>query len=67
MHLLTSVVRLHFDRQIELVNFSADLLLKLKNFSDAELIYRELLERNPENAAYYEGLRASRQPSNDNL
>lgn len=43
----------------------ADLLLKLKNFSDAELIYRELLERNPENAAYYEGLRASRQPKTE--
>ena len=30
--------------------------MELRNFQAAELLYRELLKRNPENHGYYSGL-----------
>ncbi|ESO01348.1 hypothetical protein HELRODRAFT_112750 [Helobdella robusta] len=41
----------------------ADLFLKLGNYTESELLYKDLLERNPENVAYYKGLEGSRQPA----
>ena len=42
--------------------FSARLLLELKNAPEAAQIYRDLLERNPENTSYYRGLQTALSP-----
>ena len=41
------------------MEFRADYLLRLERFQDAESVFRILLERNPENRAYYRGLERS--------
>ena len=40
---------------------SGSLHLELNNLKEAEKVYKELLRRNPENKAYYEGLEKSLQ------
>lgn len=42
--------------QCALQETRADLLMRLERFSEAETIYRGLIDRNPENRAYYKGL-----------
>ena len=42
--------------------FPAKLLLKLKRMGEAATVYRELLDRNPENSEYYKGLQQAINP-----
>jgi pentatricopeptide repeat protein len=40
---------------------SAQLLLKLNRFEDAEQVYQELVKENPDCYAYFEGWQAAKQ------
>lgn len=42
---------------------AGELFLKLERPEEAAVIYRRLLERNPENWAYYQGLEKALKPS----
>lgn len=42
--------------------FAGGLLLKLERPEDASEVYQRLLERNPENWAYYQGLEKALKP-----
>lgn len=44
-----------------------ELLLKLDRASEAAEVYRRLLERNPENWSYYQGLEKALKPSKHSL
>lgn len=51
---------------VELLSFYAfagELFLKLERPEEAAVVYRRLLERNPENWAYYQGLEKALKPS----
>lgn len=57
-----------FDVRFTPVSFHfslADLLLKLGKPDEARQIFEHLLERNPENWAYYEGLEQSTNPQTE--
>ncbi|CAF93715.1 unnamed protein product, partial [Tetraodon nigroviridis] len=43
--------------------FAGELFLKLERPEEAAVIYRRLLERNPENCAYYQGLEKALKPN----
>ena len=55
---LEAVVKEAYDKQT-VMEVRASYLLKLERKSEAEKVYRALLERNLENRAYYEGLESS--------
>ncbi|CAD5115063.1 DgyrCDS4078 [Dimorphilus gyrociliatus] len=50
----------HILDKLVLFETRASLLLKLEMFEEAENIYLKLIDRNPENKAYYEGVAAAR-------